>query len=790
MYKITFPRLILVLLVCLISTVVSSQNNTDYYKNRTIDGSFNDLSNEDEGKAVVPFLRKGGHTYADDGYSMPTGPNPRELSNLLCDQNEDKENKYGLSSLVFTFLQFIDHDITFSEGGGEFSPVFVPRGDQYFDPMNTGMVMIPFSRSRAWDGTGTSYDNPRQQANGLSAWIDAGNVYGNDEERAKWLRSGECGKLKVHKSANGDLLPCNTPTGDCNETPDGTAPHMDMDQDHNGDLRLVFVAGDVRANEQPGLTALHTLFVREHNRICDELIAKGKCDDEANYQYARKMVNGIIQSIFYNELAPILGLNLGSSSYRRNHSPEIFNSFATAAFRIGHTMVSETIPVIPEECGDIKEELTLAQAFFNPKYIQENGMDGILRGLSKQGQQAVDLQLVSSIRNFLFGAPGAGGLDLAALNIQRGRDHGLPDFNTLRQEFGLRKLKRFRQITSDKDLQEKLEIAYGDVDNIDPWIGMLAEDHASNSPFGSTIQRILSVQFKNIRRADRFYYTRDRFIARKDRNEISRTTLADIIRRNTEVDAMEDVFYKGSCKPVEEIVYCDVKAHNSRYEWIDRVSINDLEHESNDDGGYAHHTDTQFSLSEGRNSIELSSGSRYYPFRKLWRVWIDLDKDGHFEDDEMVLSKVARKDIKDNIRISPVSGVKETRMRVMMGLFQFRDACHNIQYGEIEDYTVTFDNDASLIQDIAKSRSNEIEFSEDLSAYPNPTSDIITFKGLNKSNEGKFAILNTLGQVIRSGDIVDVPEVLDVSQWTSGTYTVMINYNNGEVNSSRFVVKR
>jgi hypothetical protein len=114
-------------------------------------------------------LRKGHSTYADDVYGTSSGPNPRMLSNLLCDQEDESSNKYGLSSLIFTFLQFLEHDITFTEGGGEFAPIFVPQGDPHFDPMNTEMVMIPFSRSGSWEGSGTSTDNPRQQINGISA---------------------------------------------------------------------------------------------------------------------------------------------------------------------------------------------------------------------------------------------------------------------------------------------------------------------------------------------------------------------------------------------------------------------------------------------------------------------------------------------------------------------------------------------------------------------------------------------------------------------------------------------
>ncbi|MEE9373265.1 MAG: peroxidase family protein [Saprospiraceae bacterium] len=774
----------------LISVPVISQTDVDYYKNRTFNGSFNDLSHENEGKAGVQFLRKGYANYKSNGSGMKEGPNPRALSNLLCHQKEGKTNRYGHSSLVFTFMQFIDHDLSFSEGGGEFAPIFVPQGDPLFDPMHTGMVMIPFSRSKAQEGTGTGRRNPRQQTNAITSWMDASMVYGSDEDRAKWLRSGACGKLKVYSTPNGDLLPCNTATGDCKETPDQSAPHMDMDRDHNGNMRVLFVAGDIRANEQPGLTALHTIFVREHNRICDDLIAQGSCDDETNYHYARKIVGGIIQSIFYNELAPILGLNLGSSSYRRWRSPEIFNSFATAAYRIGHTMVSETLQIIPDECGEISEELTLAQSFFNPSFIQQNGVDGILRGLTNQEQQAVDLNLVSAIRSFLFGPPGAGGLDLAALNIQRGRDHGLHSYNKLRQQYGLRKYRRFRQITSDKELQQKLKMAYGSVDKIDAWVGMLAEDHATNSPFGKTIQKVLSLQFKRIRRADRFYYTRDRFISRNDRNEISHTRLADVMRRNTGVKNMDNVFYKGYCTPPDDVEYCDVIAHNSNYEWIDGVGINDDYHFNGERSGYSDYTDKVLSLKEGRNYISLAAGSKYYPFKKLWKVWIDTNKDGHFSNDELLLSKVSRSEINSVIRVSSEEGVEQTRMRVMMGIFRYSDPCHNIQYGEIEDYTVMFGGSSSLTANEAKSRSAPIIEIIKLTVYPNPTSDVVSFIGIDKSKNGKYAILNTLGQVIRSGKINDMPDVINVSQWLSGTYIVTIAHESGSVESVKFVVKR
>ena len=66
----------------------------------------------------------------------------------------------------------------------------------------------------------------------------------------------------------------------------------------------------------------------------------------------------------------------------------------------------------------------------------EGGIAPVLRGLAAQVQQSVDTQIVPDVRNFLFGPPGAGGLDLASLNIQRGRDHGLSDYNSMREASG------------------------------------------------------------------------------------------------------------------------------------------------------------------------------------------------------------------------------------------------------------------------------------------------------------------------------------------------------------------
>lgn len=166
----------------------------------------------------------------------------------------------------------------------------------------------------------------------------------------------------------------------------------------------------------------------------------------------------------------------------------------------------------------------------------------ILKYLATDNAQEVDTQLVDGLRNFLFGAPGAGGLDLASLNIQRGRDHGLADYNTVRKTYGLAAVKDFAQITADPAMQTALRSLYGSVDALDLWIGGLAEDHLPGSSVGPTFQRILADQFERTRDGDSNWYERN--FGGRQLAALQATRLSDIIRRNTTITKIQDnVFF-------------------------------------------------------------------------------------------------------------------------------------------------------------------------------------------------------------------------------------------------------
>ena len=177
-------------------------------------------------------------------------------------------------------------------------------------------------------------------------------MYGSDAERAAALRTFEGGQLKT---SEGDLLPFNE-----DGLPNAGGTSADL-----------FLAGDVRANEQVGLTAMHTLWVREHNRIAEQLASEQpKASDEQLYQRARAIVIAEMQAITYNEFLPALLGEDAISEYRgydHRVNPGITNVFSTAAYRFGHSMLSSELLRLDND-GTIADEgnLALQDAFFRP----------------------------------------------------------------------------------------------------------------------------------------------------------------------------------------------------------------------------------------------------------------------------------------------------------------------------------------------------------------------------------------------------------------------------------------
>ncbi|MFK7769844.1 MAG: peroxidase family protein [Mariniblastus sp.] len=487
---------------------------------RTIDGTMNNVVGVNWGSAGSNLRRRVPVAYAD-GISSPAGTNrkpARSISNYVCNQNSSILNDRDMSGMVWQWGQFLDHDISLTESHDplEAFPLVVPTADRYFDPFGGGGQTISFFRSHY--RLGQPDTTPREQVNDITSWIDGSNVYGSDDETARSLRTMVDGLMKT---SDGNLLPT----------------------DESG----FFLAGDVRANEQVGLTSMHTIFVREHNRIAVRLKSLYPAmTDEQVYVRARQRVSAMIQVITYNEFIPALLGDKALSPYRGYNPfayPNISNVFSTAAYRFGHSMLDTELLRL-DSTGQVIAEgnLGLRDAFFNPANVKDFGVEPYLKGLSLQHAQEVDTKIVTDLRNFLFGGPGSGGFDLAALNIQRGRDHGLADFNSIREFYKLERYKSFDEINSELSVSFSLSQAYDTTDDIDAWVGILSEEHLPGRSVGETLFAVMKQQFELLRDGDRFWYEREFRGAELD--FIRQTTLAQVIMRNSEVRNLQpNVFF-------------------------------------------------------------------------------------------------------------------------------------------------------------------------------------------------------------------------------------------------------
>lgn len=376
--------------------------------------------------------------------------------------------------------------------------------------------------------------------NELSSALDLSSIYGIDETRRQALRSHVDGKLKM---SSNNLLPLNT--FNLRNSPINTADY--------------FISGDHRVNENPVLTALHTIFAREHNSICDDIKGHfGHLSDDSLYALARRVNIAQFQKIVFEEYYPAM-TDFQMPRYRGFKwwkSGDVLNEFSTAAFRVGHTMVGNEVHL--RGLGGLRlASLPFTSMFFRTANAMPS-IDNLVRGAVYEASEEIDLQVHDSIRNFLFlGIPeegdGGKGFDLVALNIQRGRDHNIPSFNSLRRLLQLPVLSSFSQLTDDVNVQSRLQTAYGDISRVEAWAGMLAETKSERFAMGETMFRVWKKQFSNLRDADWFHYRRLQWgglsgrLNRIDALRGSASVFKQVLLRNSEItssDIGDRVFYK------------------------------------------------------------------------------------------------------------------------------------------------------------------------------------------------------------------------------------------------------
>ena len=508
------------------------------------DGHGNNVANPTLGCPFAPMLRRAGYDYADgvDAAAGLNRPSARLVSNALCRQVGSMPGRARLNDLHTNFGQLLAHDLDFSTPFANAKvesnlPIDVPAGDPWFDSSAAGEKTLRFKRSGVVAGTGANFEIPREQFNKVTSFLDLSQVYGSDATRAGAQRERKGGRLLM---ASDGLLPLNT-LGVPNANP------LDRPREE------LFVSGDNRANVQPGLLVLHTLWHREHNANADELAAElveGRAargdargatltaeDDESLFLRARALTMAKWQAIVVYEYLPLLlGVrSLGPyGGYNASAHPGVSNEFATAAFRYGHSAVADVLLRLDERGEEhAAGHLLLRDAYFTPGRVRvEGGIEPLARGMLAQPAQEIDTRMVEGLRNFLFGTS-RDGLDLCAVNIQRGRDHGLADFNSAREAYGLPRVRDFAEVTPDATVRAHLEALYESVDDVDLFVAGLAERHVRGGALGETFAAIIAEQFERTRAADRFWFENADTAPFPERiPELRATRICDILQRN------------------------------------------------------------------------------------------------------------------------------------------------------------------------------------------------------------------------------------------------------------------
>lgn len=367
--------------------------------------------------------------------------------------------------------------------------------------------------------------------NSLTSAVDLVSVYGPNKKRSDAIRAFKDGLLLT---SGDNLLPLNT-KGFPNAPTKGSS---------------FFLAGDHRANENPPLTSLHTIFMREHNVIARQLKKVfPDHDDETLFQYAKLVNSAQFQKIVFEEYYPAMtGRSLPRYKGFKGHiNPTASDVFTAMAFRVGHTMVSNKIS--RRGPGNVKlPDIPMTSMFFRTAKVLDQGLEVFLRGAIFERSQEVDVFVVDALRNFLFtNVPQEKGFDLVAFNIQRGRDHALPSYNTIRTMFRMRPVRSFRQISANRAIQSALQTAYGSVDRIDGFVGLLAEEHIRGASMGRTMFRMWRDEFTRFRDGDSFFFRNtekypkellDKF-PRLTEIMNERETMKGVILRNTKITGAE-----------------------------------------------------------------------------------------------------------------------------------------------------------------------------------------------------------------------------------------------------------
>uniref|UniRef100_A0A1Y1KGZ7 NAD(P)H oxidase (H2O2-forming) n=1 Tax=Photinus pyralis TaxID=7054 RepID=A0A1Y1KGZ7_PHOPY len=528
------------------------------------DGWYNNFARPDLGAIDGTLLRRWPAAY-EDGTYLPSGskrPNPLELSEQLLEGPIGSQSRTGKNALLVFFGQQVVEEILDAQRPAcppEYFNIPIPLNHSY--RKKPGHTVLPLLRTRYNQATGLSPNNPRQQINEITPFIDGGLMYGITKQWADRLRTYSNGTMDpdgllayshegLFPEYNTDRLPLANPPPPFH--------HAEFVQRHElARISRFFKLGNPRGNENTFLLTYGVLWFRWHNYLARRFRAHHpEWSSERVFNEARKWVIATHQHIVFDEWLPAW-LNVTTMTpykgYDPSVDPQIDQFFQAAAFRFGHTLVTPGVYLRDygrNGCNYSfpnwgRYAVRTCNAFWRPQdaiktnYSNEEliDIDRVLMGMSVQLCEEEDHKIVEDLRGNVFGPIEFPRRDLMAVNIQRARDHGLPDFNSARKAYGLppvTNVDHFQYVSTE--IKERLMLLYNNSFNdIDPWVGGILE--TGDGP-GELFQAVIVDQFQRIRDGDRFWFnnTKNGLFTNEEIDRLKELTFYDVIMAVTKMD--------------------------------------------------------------------------------------------------------------------------------------------------------------------------------------------------------------------------------------------------------------
>ena len=398
---------------------------------------------------------------------------------------------------------------------------FCPEGRRYIEFHRA--IRTTTSGGEDEDGGEDCGGETGEPINFATAWLDMDHVYGNHPPGSSdylRYRTGSGGMMKLDDRTR--LPPVNDTTG-LYEVNDDVMRHLPMS------------------------LALTSTFLHHHNvRSAHHGALHPEWNDEAIFQEARMDVIAVYQNMFEEYYVPaVLGFPL--SGYR-GYDPDVDASidvfFSTCSFRFGHSGVSGGSRLLDGRWEPLPQDPVLMRDAYNATESFVRAIDGpyrrrdrpspamaaVIRGLTHDATRAPDASFVDDMSLFMANS--------VVLNVQRGRDNGLPSYNDAREWFGLEPAGSYLDLAGgDAAVAGMLEGLYGEgnVDDVDAYVGAMMEAPASgDTDLGPLNEASVRDQWERLRNGDRLYYR-----ARLKAEEIPNLpTFADLVREAWGADEM------------------------------------------------------------------------------------------------------------------------------------------------------------------------------------------------------------------------------------------------------------